>query len=41
MDRIEYEDTDHYQVTRNFLTRREVMLDVLLPDEEEVRSPRE
>ena len=41
VDRIEYEDTDHYQVTRNFLTRREVMLDVLLPDEEEVRPPRE
>ena len=33
LDRIEYEDTDHYQVTHNFLTRREMMLDVLLkPD---------
>ena len=33
LDRIEYEDTDHYQVTKNFLTRREVILDVLLkPD---------
>ena len=30
VDRIEYEDTEHYQVTRNFLTRREMMLDVLL-----------
>lgn len=30
LDRIEYEDTDHYQVTRNFLNRREMMLDVLL-----------
>ena len=30
VDRVEYEDTDHYQVTRNFLTRREMMLDVLL-----------
>lgn len=30
VDRIEYEDTDHYQVTRNFLNRREMMLDVLL-----------
>ena len=30
LDRIEYEDTDHYQVTRNFLNRRETMLDVLL-----------
>lgn len=32
LDRIEYEDTDHYQVTRNFLNRREMMLDVLLGD---------
>ena len=30
VDRVEYEDTDHYQVTRSFLTRREMMLDVLL-----------
>lgn len=30
LDRIEYEDTDHYQVTKNFLNRREMMLDVLL-----------
>lgn len=30
LDRIEYEDTDHYQVTRNFLTRREMMLDILM-----------
>lgn len=30
LDRVEYEDTDHYQVTRNFLNRREMMLDVLL-----------
>ncbi|MGV9010069.1 AAA family ATPase [Brevundimonas sp.] len=33
LERIEYEDTDHYQVTRNFLTRREMMLEVLLSDE--------
>ena len=33
LDRIEYEDTDHYQVTRNFLTRREMMLDILLSDD--------
>ena len=29
-ERVEYEDTDHYQVTRNFLTRREMMLDILM-----------
>lgn len=33
LERIDYEDTDHYQVTRNFLTRREMMLEVLLSDE--------
>lgn len=33
LDRIEYEDTDHYQVTRNFLTRRQMMLDVLMKDD--------
>lgn len=33
VDRVEYEDTDHYQVTRNFLTRREMMLDVLLTED--------
>jgi len=33
LDRIDYEDTDHYQVTKNFLTRRDMMLDVLMrPD---------
>ncbi len=33
LDRIEYEDTDHFQVTRKFLNRREMMLEVLLkPD---------
>ena len=33
LERIEYEDTDHYQVTRNFLTRREMMLEVLVKDD--------
>lgn len=33
LERVEYEDTDHYQVTRNFLNRREMMLDVLLAGE--------
>ena len=32
LDRVEYEDTDHYQVTRNFLLRRETMLDVLMKE---------
>jgi len=33
LERVEYEDTDHYQVTRNFLNRREMMLEVLLKPE--------
>ncbi len=35
LERVEYEDTNHYQITRNFLNRRETFLDVLLsPDED-------
>jgi predicted ATPase len=35
LERVEYEDTEHFQVTRNFLNRRQVFLDVLLaPDDE-------
>jgi predicted ATPase len=30
LDRIEYKDTEHYQVTRNFLNQTDTMLDVLL-----------
>ncbi len=33
VERVAYEDTDHYQVTRNFLNRRETFLDVLLSDD--------
>lgn len=33
LERVAYEDTEHYSVTRNFLNRREVMLDVLLSDD--------
>jgi predicted ATPase len=34
LERIDYEDTDHFQVTRNFLNRREAFLDVLLADDD-------
>jgi len=34
LERVEYEDTDHFQVTRSFLNRRQTFLDVLLEDEE-------
>jgi predicted ATPase len=30
LDLIDYKDTEHYQVTRDFLTRTDAMLDVLL-----------
>lgn len=33
LERVAYEDTDHYQVTRNFLNRRDAFLDVLLREE--------
>ena len=32
IDRIAYEETEHYQVTRDFLNNTEMMLDVLLAD---------
>jgi predicted ATPase len=34
LERVEYEDTDHFQITRNFLNRRQTFLDVLLNDDE-------
>jgi predicted ATPase len=30
--RISYEETEHYQVTRDFLTHRNMMLNVLLAE---------
>ena len=33
LERVEYEDTDHFQITRNFLNRRQTFLDVLLEEE--------
>lgn len=35
LERVDYEDTEHFQVTRNFLNRRQTFLDILLtPDDE-------
>jgi predicted ATPase len=34
LDPTAYEDTDHFQVTRNFLNRRETFLDVLLTEDD-------
>jgi len=33
LERVEYEDTEHYEVTKGFLNRREVYLDVLLAED--------
>lgn len=33
LERVEYEDTEHFQITRGFLNRRETYLDVLLADD--------
>jgi len=33
LERIEYEDTDHFQITRNFLNRRQTFLDILLAED--------
>jgi predicted ATPase len=30
LERIDYKNTEHYQVTQNFLNRTDAMLDVLL-----------
>lgn len=33
LERVDYEETDHFQVTRNFLNRRQTFLDALLSDD--------
>ncbi|PXA82468.1 AAA family ATPase [Caulobacter sp. D4A] len=35
LERVEYEDTEHFQVTRSFLNRRQTFLDVLLSSDDE------
>jgi predicted ATPase len=35
LERVDYEDTEHFQVTRNFLNRRQTFLDILLADDDE------
>ena len=33
LDRVEYEDTEHFQITRSFLNRRQTFLETLLADD--------
>jgi predicted ATPase len=35
LERVAYEDTEHFQVTRRFLNRRDIFLKTLLSDEED------
>lgn len=35
LERVDYEDTDHFQITRNFLNRRQTFLDVLLSEDDD------
>jgi predicted ATPase len=35
LERVDYEDTDHFQITRNFLNRRHTFLDILLSAEDD------
>ena len=40
LERVEYEDTEHYQVTRGFLNRRETYLRVLMEERDDLPPPR-
>lgn len=40
LERVEYEDTEHYGITRGFLTRRETYLKVLLEERDDLPPPR-
>jgi predicted ATPase len=40
LERVEYEDTEHYQITRGFLNRRETYLKVLMEEREDLPPPR-
>ena len=35
LQRIEYEDSEHFRVTRSFLNRRQTFQDILLSDDED------
>lgn len=41
LERVEYEDTEHYQVARGFLNRRQTYLDILLEERDDLPPPRE
>lgn len=41
LERVEYEDTEHYEITRGFLNRRQTFLDILLEERDDLPPPRE
>ena len=41
LERVAYEDTEHYQITRGFLNRRETYLRVLMEERDDLPPPRE
>ncbi|MES2033663.1 MAG: AAA family ATPase [Pseudomonadota bacterium] len=41
LERVDYEDTEHFQVTRGFLNRRQTFLDILLEERDDLPPPRE
>ena len=34
LERVEYEDTEHFQITRQFLNNRRALLDILMEDDD-------
>ncbi|ATQ42312.1 AAA family ATPase [Caulobacter mirabilis] len=40
LERVAYEDTEHYQITRGFLNRRQTYLDILMEPDPDAPKPR-
>lgn len=40
LERVEYEDTEHFEITRSFLNRRQTFLDILLEERDDLPPPR-
>ena len=40
LERVEYEDTEHYEITRGFLNRRQTYLDILLEERDDLPPSR-
>lgn len=40
LERVAYEDTEHYEITRGFLNRRQTYLDILMEERDDLPPPR-